>query len=55
MTESEFVWWLRGYLGKDTDVLTEKQLKMIKSQLKRVGAVRERSEQQKVDAFSVYS
>ncbi len=55
MTESEFVWWLRGYLGKDADILTEKQLKMIKSQLKRVGKVRELSDQQKIDAFSVYS
>jgi hypothetical protein len=55
MTESEFVWWLRGYLGKDVDVLTEKQLKMIKGQLKRVGEVRELSDQQKVDTFAVYS
>ena len=55
MTERQFIWWLRGYLGKDVDVLTEKQLKMIKGQLKRVGEVRELSDQQKVDTFAVYS
>ena len=55
MTERQFIWWLRGYIGHDTQKLSENQLKLIKSQLKRVGEKPERSEQQKVDAFSVYS
>jgi hypothetical protein len=55
MTERQFIWWLRGYIGQDTQKLGENELKLIKSQLKRVGEKPERSEQQKVDAFSVYS
>ena len=55
MTEREFVWWLRGYIGKGDKALTQKQLKMIKTRLGLVGVRPERSEQQKVDAFAVYS